>query len=184
MMREDDADHGSHVSPMPQQIPAVKGARLDSHCIRQAAMPAATIHGPSAKSCASGCHIVNAHTLAEAWKSMAATTLPRAWIMISVITIDHAINSRANGRNPVPYCGVPLMMKSGRCQHAHAIPRISVPTIGPKRPSNRGRAKPRLPVPHLGPQLVGQARALSQFAAGGEKTNREESGSRRTPRHV
>src|SRR5438093_5719921 len=111
MMREDDADPGSHVSPMPQQIPTVKGAWLDSHCIRQAAIPAAMIHGPSAKTCASGCQIVNAHTLAEAWKSMAATTLPRACIMISVITIDQAINSRANGRNPVPYCGVPVMRR-------------------------------------------------------------------------
>src|ERR1700736_1352245 len=127
MMGEDDADHGSHVSPMPQHIPAVKGARLNSHCIHQAAMPAAMTHGPRAKTCPSGCHIVNAHTFADAWKSMAATTLPRACIMISVITIDHAINSRTNARNPVPYCGVPLMMKSGRCQNAQAIPRISVP---------------------------------------------------------
>src|SRR5438067_12680525 len=127
MMREDDADHSSHISPMPQQIPAVKDAWLDSHCIRQAAMPAAMIHGTSAKSCPSGCHIVNAHTLAEAWKSMAATTLLRACIMISDITIDHAINSRANGMNTVPYCGVPVMMKTGRCQHAHATPRISYP---------------------------------------------------------
>src|SRR5438477_10141917 len=114
MMREDDADHGSHVSPLPQQIPAGKGAWLDSQCIRQAAIPAAMIHGPSAKTCASGCHIVNAHSLAEAWRSMAATTLPRACILMSVITIDQAINSRASASNWVPYCGVRVRKKGGR----------------------------------------------------------------------
>src|SRR5438132_12597405 len=85
MMGEDGEEHGSYVSPMAQHIPAVKGARLNFHCIRQAAMPAAMTHGPSAKSCPSGCHIVNAHKFPEAWKIMAATTLPCACIMISVI---------------------------------------------------------------------------------------------------
>jgi hypothetical protein len=103
-------------------------------------MTATTTQGAKSNAGVLGSHIMNAHAVADAWKSMAGRTRPPVCRRVGVIAIDHAASMTTKGSRGFPYCGVPATTKSGRCHNDHATSGDERPYI---RPESFGQSRKR-----------------------------------------